>query len=303
MWRYDFHLFYLAGQAVLAGKSPYTIWDFNPPYPLAMLFALVAWMPEWLAYLLYLSGCLWLLWRVTGKRFIWAVLSFPVFFSLFVGQIDLPLALLASLLGPWGLPFLLTKPQVGLVVAPWIIRRTHWQHLAVVGLIGAAVVALSFLLRPTWLSEWLAATPSLTSYARRDSNIYWLIPSAAKSAAILIGVMIALPLGFMLRRRRQSWAVLQLFAPLTNIYSASVLSEWFGPLEVALSWLAILAVGDIHSGAPMFVIPLSILIRSGLYNLGRAGIPLKAEDALKSLSPARSDPAAPDPAPPHKQTK
>src|SRR5262245_22860376 len=122
MWRYDFHLFYLAGQAVLKGVSPYTITDFNPPFPLAVLFALVAWMPEPLAYVAYLAVCLWLMWKVLGKRTLWAALSFPVWFNLFVGQVDLPLALLASLIGPWSLPLMLIKPQVGFVVAPWIVR-------------------------------------------------------------------------------------------------------------------------------------------------------------------------------------
>ncbi len=170
----------------------------------------------------------------------------------------------------------MVKPQVGLVVAPWVIRRTSWQRLTVVFLIGLAILALSFLLRPTWFSEWLEAVPSVASYTRRDSNIYWLIPPAAKTVAMVIGVMIALPIGFLLQRRRESWAVLQLFAPLSNIYSVSVLSEWIGPLEVILSWLVILMVGGIHTGAPMFVIPLSILIRSGLRSWFRTSSPVQS---------------------------
>ncbi len=31
MWRYDFHFFYSAGQAILSGETPYTFWDFNSP--------------------------------------------------------------------------------------------------------------------------------------------------------------------------------------------------------------------------------------------------------------------------------
>ncbi|NTW09681.1 MAG: hypothetical protein HGA28_08980, partial [Anaerolineaceae bacterium] len=91
MWRYDFHLFYLAGQAVLSGQSPYSIVDFYAPYPIALLFALVAWLPETVAYALYLAGSLFLLWKVLGKKAIWPLLSFPVFFNLFVGQVDLQL--------------------------------------------------------------------------------------------------------------------------------------------------------------------------------------------------------------------
>ncbi len=264
MWRYDFHLFYLAGRAVLSGTSPYAIFDFNPPYPLAMLFALVAWMPEWLAYVLYLAGCLWLMWRVMGKRLVWPLLSFPVWFSLFVGQVDLPLALLACLIGPWALPFMLAKPQVGFVLAPWIIRRTDGQRLAAAGLLGLSFVALSFVLRPTWVSEWLAIVPNLTAYARRDANLYWLIPEHFKVASTMLGMFVALPLGFWLRRRKESWATLHLFAPLTNIYSASVLAKWIGPLEVLLSWMVIILMGTVHTGGPMAVVAVSILVREGL---------------------------------------
>jgi len=267
MWLYDFHLFYLAGQAVLAGVSPYTIPDFNPPYPLAMLFATIAWMPEPLAYMVYLLSILWLMWKAMGKRFIWPLLSFPVWFNLFVGQIDLLLGLLAGLLGPWALPIMLIKPQVGLVVAPWIIRRTEWKRLAYVALLGCGFLALSILMRPTWVSEWLSVTPSFTQYALRDSNLYWLIPTSFKTIALAIGVLVALPIGFWITKRRDSWIVLHLFAPLTNIYSVSILAEWIGPLEAILSWLVILFVGTIHSGAPMFIVVLSILVRSGVQAL------------------------------------
>lgn len=265
MWRYDFHLFYLAGQAVLTGTSPYAICDFNPPFLLAMLFAPIAWLPENIAYFLYLAGCLWLMWKVMGRRFIWAALSFPVWFNLFVGQVDLPLVMLVNLLGPWGLPLILIKPQLGFIVAPWIIRRTSWKRLVQAVFIGLIFFLLSLLLRPTWVSEWLAILPSHMQYSQRDSNLYWLIPDSMKSITSLICILLALPAGFLMKRKRDSWVVLHLFAPFTNIYSASVFAEWIGPLEVLLSWLAIILVGGIHSGAPMFVIVFSIILRQTLF--------------------------------------
>jgi len=247
MWRYDFHLFYLAGQAVLSGVSPYTIPDFNPPYPLAVVFALVAWLPEPVAYALYVACCVWLLWRTLGRTGIWALLAFPVLFGIFVGQVDLLLTLLVRLASPWALPFLIVKPQVGFVLAPWLIRHTSRDRLLQAGLLTLIFLATCFLLRPTWVSEWLAVTPVLTDYARRDSNLYWLIPSAYKILTLIAGMLIAFPAGFMLTNRRLSWVILHLFAPLTNIYSVSVLAEWIGPVEVILSWIVILLVGDIHA--------------------------------------------------------
>ncbi len=264
MWQYDFHLFYQAGQAVLAGLSPYTIFDFNPPYPLAVLFALIAWLPESVAYWVYTGACLGLMWKVLGKRSLWVVLSFPVWFSLFVGQVDLPLGLLVSWVGFWGLPLTLIKPQVGLALAPWYLWRMTWKQRGQVLALTSLFLAICFALRPVWLSEWLAITPSLTQYARRDSNFYWLVPTDWKTMAIVIGGGIALITSYWLKERSRSWVILHLFAPLTNIYSASILAEWIGPIEAALSWAAILVVGQIHAGAPMFVVGVSILLRPAI---------------------------------------
>ena len=259
MWRYDFHLFYQAGQAVWAGTSPYLIPGFFSPYLLAVLFALFALFPEPLAYLIYLALSLLLVWKVLGRRGLWVLLSFPVFFGLFVGQVDLPLALLMAAGGPWAFPLAIIKPQVGFVVLPWLIRKASWKDLGRAALVSLALLAVCFLLRPTWLSEWLAATPALTQYARRDANLYWLVPTRFKTTAVAVGSIIALGVGFLLRERRDSWIVLHLIAPLTNIYSASVLAEWIGPLEAALSWLVMFLLGgDIHHGAPLFVVGLSI---------------------------------------------
>jgi hypothetical protein len=265
MFLYDFHNFFLGGQAVLAGVSPYSVPDFLPPFPVAVIFALVAWLPEWLVYLAYLVTCIWLLWRILRWKCIWALLCFPVCFGLFVGQLDLLFTLLIVSIGPWTLPLLIMKPQVGFVLAPWYIRRlTHTQIIGTT-LITVIFLGICFLIRPTWLSEWLKILPSATTYARHDSNLHWLIPQNFTLVAYVIGIIISLPMGFLLKERKLSFTILHLFSPLSNIYSASVLAEWIGPIEVLLSWIAVILVGNIHSGAPLFMIGLSILIRFYLH--------------------------------------
>jgi len=258
---YDFHNFFLGGQAILAGVSPYTIPDFLPPFPVAVIFALVAWLPEWFVYLAYLATCIWLLWKLLGKKCIWALLCFPVCFGLYVGQVDLLLTLLVVTLRPWALPLLIMKPQVGFVIAPWYIRHLTRKQLIGTLLITIVFLGICLLIRPTWLIEWLKIMPTVTTYARHDSNLHWLIPQNITVIAYVIGIIISLPLGFLLKDRELSFTVLHLFSPLSNIYSASVLVEWIGPIEVILSWIAVIIVGNIHSGAPLFVIGLSILIR------------------------------------------
>lgn len=261
MFLYDFHNFFLGGQAVLAGISPYSVPDFLPPFPVAVVFAMVAWLPEWLVYLAYLVTCIWLLRRILGWKCIWALLCFPVCFGLYVGQLDLLLILLIVSIGPWALPLLIMKPQVGFVIAPWYIRRMTGKQIIGTILICVFFLGICFLIRPSWLSEWINILPSLTTYARHDSNLHWFIPQTFTLIAYVIGIIISLPLGFLLKERGLSFTILHLFSPLSNIYSASVLAEWIGPIEVLLSWIAIIIVGNIHSGAPLFVIGLSILIR------------------------------------------
>ena len=228
---------------------------------MAVIFALVAWLPEWLVYLAYLVTCILLLWKLLGRKCIWALLSFPVCFGLYVGQVDLLLILLIVSIGPWALPLLITKPQVGFVIAPWYIRRLTRKQIIGTALITIFFLGICFLIRPTWLGEWINILPSVTTYARHDSNLHWFIPQSFTLAAYVIGIIISLPLGFLLKERELSFTILHLFSPLSNIYSASVLAEWIGPIEVVLSWIAVIIVGNIHSGAPLFVIGLSILIR------------------------------------------
>lgn len=266
MWMYDFHIFYLGGKAVLNGISPYTIPDFNGPYFLAMAFAPIALLPEYLAYVLFIILNLTLLWKIMGKRSLIALLCFPILFSLFVGQIDLTLALITGFGSPWGLVLLITKPQVGFVVAPWLMRRldkTSWMKV----IIGCGmVIALSFVLDPNWISDWSSHRLGPESYSTRTSNLLWLIPTHLANIRVTVNLILAttvLPVGFYVARRVTSWSILSLVQPWSNIYSAAVLVEWITPIEVVLSWIMVFLVGgDIHHGMPMFVIALSILIRT-----------------------------------------
>jgi len=264
MWMYDFHLFYEAGRAVLMGQSPYAISEFISPYPLAVLFTPLAALPEMLAYALFVALSLFFLWKVMGRRAGWALLSFPVLFTLFVGQIDLLLALVIPLGAPWTLALGLAKPQVGFVVLPWLLVRLDkkgWIK-AIAG--GAVLLAICFILRPGWLFEWLQSQPGLVYYQTRASNLNWLVPNEGSLRATfsLALALLVLAAGFLLCQKCDSWTVLQLFQPLSNIYSVSVLAEWFGPLEVVLSWAAVVLVGgNIHGGMPMFLVALGILAR------------------------------------------
>jgi hypothetical protein len=264
MWKYDFHIFYLAGRAVLEGQSPYLIPDFNSPFMLAVLFAPLSIFPEWFSYLLFIAINLILLIKILGKKSIWAFLSFPVLFTLFVGQVDLLFALIASLGSPWLLALLLAKPQVGFILLPYFFHKLDKAAWTKVILAGTAYLALCFIIRPDWVSLWLQQNPGIANYSIRTSNIFWLLPSSWTNIRVITNIVV----GFLvlvlnliwLKERRISWTTLTLVQPLSNIYSAVVLFEWIGPIEVILSWVAVFLVGgNIHNGMPIFLVPLSIL--------------------------------------------
>lgn len=259
---YDFEIFWRAGRRILAGKSPYWARGFVSPLPLAVLFAPVALLPRLAAWFIYVLATLGLLLKATRLRAEWALLSFPVLFTFYVGQVDLPLALAAGLLGPLSFPLLLAKPQIAFATIPWFLRHSSRRRLAAGIAAALAMLLFCFWLRPNWLAEWRAAQPTLADYSEHDSNLYRYVPGGARTAFLWIVTPVVLAAGVWLKERRDSWALLHLFDPVTNIYSAAVLAEWIGPLEMALSWAAFLVVGTyVHHGAPMFVIALAILAR------------------------------------------
>jgi len=268
MWIYDFLIFYKSGASIINGISPYHIVHFYSPIFLALFFAPFSLLPAWAAYGVYLLANIFLAWMLLGKKIIWAFLFFLFLFSLFVGQIDFLLAALLLIGSPWALGLALIKPQVAIVVVPWLIMQYKKSDFKK-GLISVLVfIGISFIVQPSWFSEWLSTKPEFDFYSMHASNFYWLIPMnliqlRAKLAMIL--PFIILPLGFLLANRKPSWTVLHLFAPLTNIYSSSVLLEWIGPIECLISWLAVLIVkGNLHTGKPLFLVGISILVREAL---------------------------------------
>jgi hypothetical protein len=268
MWLHDFLIFYNSGQAVLSGLSPYGIDGFISPIFLALFFVPFSLLPVGLSYALFITANLLLAWKFLKKRIIWALLFFPFLFALFVGQIDFLIAGIIILGSPWTIALALVKPQLAFVIAPWIImsfNRNDWKKAIIsTGLL----FLLGFIIQPGWYKEWGSLQSGFGFYSSHASNIYWLISQtnlSLRTNLTIIGALIILPLGFVLKNRRDSWVILHTFAPLTNIYSPGVLLEWIGPIEVVLSWFAVLLVGgNIHAGMPFFLIGINIFIRGVL---------------------------------------
>ncbi|MBI3750227.1 MAG: DUF2029 domain-containing protein [Chloroflexi bacterium] len=137
------------GQAGVFAYSP----------PLAVVFGLLGHIPEpvflaaWLAINLAV-----LAWLARPWPPILAILAVPIADELLSGQIELLLtaAIVLGLRRPalWALP-LLAKATTGVGLA-WFAMRREWGSLAVALAATALVVALSWLVEPTWWPDWLA---------------------------------------------------------------------------------------------------------------------------------------------------
>ncbi len=263
LWLYDFRIFHGAGRHLLAGETPYSAGSgFFSPLPLAVLYAPFALLPLPASYAAFILVSLALLYKTMGRRSGWALLSFPVLFVLFVGQVDLFLTLAAAAFGPLSFPLLLGKPQVAFVAVPWLLVRSNRRQLMLGIALSAVMLLICFWLRPGWIAEMRAAAPALNVYVKHDSNLYRLVPVGIRTILVWIISPLALAFGALLRLRRDSWAVLHLLDPITNVYSAAALTEWIGPLEMLLSWAGFLVVGKaIHHGAPLYFVGLAVLAR------------------------------------------
>ncbi len=268
MWLYDFLIFYNAGKAILGGLSPYLVDGFISPIYLALFFAPLSLLPYWAGYAVYLLANLLLAWKLMRRRILWGLLFFPFLFCLYVGQVDFLLGAALALGSPWAFGLALIKPQVAFVVVPWVVMEFDKRDWAKAAVSTGIVALLGFLIRPQWLAEWASIPQDFEFYTSHASNLYWLVPGgqAELRAGLTIALaLMVLPLGFLLRQRRDAWTVVHSMAPLTNIYSPALLLEWVGPLEVLLSWAAVaLMGGQIHSGLPLFAVGLSILARSAM---------------------------------------
>jgi hypothetical protein len=70
------------------------------------------------------------------------------------------------------------KPQMGFLIVPflllWALRMRRWRFLLAFGGLFAALMVISFLLQPTWLSDWLAQVRIYSSYTALGSPV-WII--------------------------------------------------------------------------------------------------------------------------------
>jgi hypothetical protein len=154
----DFVIFWAAGAALVHGTDPYQAvaaldrgYPFFYPMPAAIVmapFGLLSW-PVGLVVFMALSGGLLGIAALRHGRGLGPALLSAGFLNAVVEGQWTPLLVSAAVL-PWLSPLLVVKPSIGLALWAWRPSR-----VAAVG--GAALLALSIAMQPSWPATWLAA--------------------------------------------------------------------------------------------------------------------------------------------------
>lgn len=201
----DIDIFWQAAQAILLGRDPYSIPNLEVFYPLPFYFLfipLVA-LPLPVVHVAWTALQAVILVAVLRRRAVFVALSMPVLLTFIVGQVDILMAALFVLLrsgvaGGIALAFLVLKPQLVLLLAPWMLWQ-WWRHdrrqiTLFAATLGAMVIA-SFIVQPDWLVQFFARSGARTRPGI-SSSIWgllsflpmpiWLVSAAALSMGLVI---------------------------------------------------------------------------------------------------------------------
>jgi hypothetical protein len=250
----DFYLFWVAGDAVLRGQSPYaavtalgTPYPFFYPWPAALVmapFALMPWRTAWIVWSALAGGLLGL--AASRRPALWPILLSAGFLDA-VGQGAWTPLLVAAAVLPWLSPALALKPSIG--AALWLWRPTR---LAAIG--GLALLALSFILAPPgWLGEWrqsLTRAPHLPPILRPGGFLLllawlrWRAPEGRLVGSLALlpqtsGPYDMLPL-FLLARTRLDGYLLAVLSLLSSMVAHFISRGATLPERAASEWPAML---------------------------------------------------------------
>jgi hypothetical protein len=201
----DIDIFLSAAAAILQGNDPYSIPNLEVFYPLPFYFLFIplASLPVPVVYVLWTALSASVLVAILRQRVVWATLSMPVLLTFLLGQVDVVMmALYAALRSGVGagiaLAFLVLKPQLVLLLAPWMVwqwwrtdRRQLVGFVLVLGVLGVG----SFIAQPDWLAHFFLRSGERTRAAISSSlwgllaflpPPWWLAAGALGSIGMIV---------------------------------------------------------------------------------------------------------------------
>jgi hypothetical protein len=186
----DIDIFLQAVAAILQGYDPYAIPDLEVFYPLPFYFLFIplVGVPVPAVYGLWTALSIIILVAILRQRAPIAALSMPVLLTLLLGQVDLVMmalfsALRSSVVAGIALAFLVLKPQLVLLIAPWLLWR-WWRNdrrqILWFTLVIGVIIALSFIIQPDWLWRFFARSGERTRASISSSiwGLFAFLPSS-----------------------------------------------------------------------------------------------------------------------------
>ncbi|MBI5029624.1 MAG: DUF2029 domain-containing protein [Chloroflexi bacterium] len=200
----DLDIFLAAAQAILRGVDPYSIPNLEVFYPLPfyLLFIPLAGLSAPVAHVLWTAIQAVVFIVVFRKRVIFTALSMPILLTFLLGQVDILMAglfvaLRSGIGGGIALAIMMLKPQLVIILAPWMVwrwwkrdRRQMWWFAAIL----TGIVIASFLVQPDWLVRFFARSGERTR-AALSSSLWGLLAFLPSSiwlpvAALLVAIIV-----------------------------------------------------------------------------------------------------------------
>jgi hypothetical protein len=285
---WDFSVFWKIGQAILEGRSPYTVEFSRYPPAASFLFVLFALLPFAVSFAVW-SGVNLVL-AVHGLRRMgqgWKGLAWllytPLIFNLMTGQLDVVFWWAALYLEPpesgrsngiykqWPLwvpalagAFLTLKPQLAAVVLPWyLLRWLRRQRGLVLRWAGLCVLlhGLPLWYAPTIYSQWVAALSGVSEMKSGVSAGIFAFGLLGLPVWLLAAVGVGLAVWGWFQEESISRAAQLSSFPLTIWYDDMLLAGR-GPawLLVPISWLALIGAALAQNSLPLVAIPVAALV-------------------------------------------
>lgn len=269
---YDFSIFFNAARSFLAGNSPYITSGFFSPYPFVFMISIFAILPYNLAYFFWTILNFGAVAYLSQWKMIRAIIFLPVFFAIWVGQIDIILIALAFTRTWIGVALLSLKPQLAIWLLPYFLlswyRNGEKQKIIKMSFTVGLLYLLPTVIDPTWWIDWFVASPSALKYAENASSLFGIsamLPEYIPSVLVFSIIVIICGLTFYFlkpRNEREFLSLVVIFNPIANIYSHSLLIQHIDWIAVVLSWLLLPLSLKFHTGLPWVIIPIYIVLRN-----------------------------------------
>jgi hypothetical protein len=180
----DLDIFLRAAAAILQGTDPYSIPNLEVFYPLPFYFLFIPFiaLPQPVVYTLWSALSASVLLAILRRRVVWVALSMPVLLTLLLGQVDILMmalfaALRSSIVAGVALAFLVLKPQLVLLLAPWMLWhwwRTNRRQIIWFALVAGAIVLASLVVQSDWGMRFFARSGERTR-AAISSSVWGLL--------------------------------------------------------------------------------------------------------------------------------